>query len=75
MVFFLVALAAGILVLLAYVLGRQTGWIVMLLWNALGAVNYLPRLVAPGRQTPGRQLCAAFMIAAILTVLSRPRQP
>lgn len=73
-VFFLVALAAGILVLVAYVLERQGGWIVMLVWNVLGAVNYLPRLTAPSRQTPGLALCLAFVLAAILTVLSRPRQ-
>ncbi len=73
-VFFLVALAAGILVLVAYVLERQGGWIVMLVWNVLGAVNYLPRLMAPNRQTPGLALCLAFVLAVVLTVLSRPRR-
>ncbi len=72
-VFFIVALAAGILVLLGYLLERHTGWIVMLFWNGLGAVNYLPQLAAPNRQTPGPALFGAFVLAAILTVLSRPR--
>ena len=72
--FFLVALAAAILVLLVYLLNRQSGWMAMLAWNALGAINYFPHLVGANRQTPAMVLCAAFMAAAVFTVLSRPRR-
>ncbi len=72
--FFLVALAAGILVFLVYLLNRAVGWIGMLAWNALGAINYFPHLVGRGQQNTAIALCSAFIAAAVLSVLSRPRR-
>lgn len=72
--FFLVALAAGFVVLVTYLLNRRTGWIAMLAWNVLGAVNYFPHLVRTGQEMTAVALCSAFMAAAVFTVLSRPRR-
>ncbi len=61
-VFFLVALAAGVLVLVVYLFDRTIrGRMAMLVWNALGAYNYA------GRRP---WLFAAFLLAMLLTVLS-----
>lgn len=72
-IFFLVALVAGFLVLVAYLLNRRMGWMVMLAWNLLGAVNYFPRLVRADHQVLAVRLCLAFLVASVLTVMSRPR--
>ena len=71
--FFLVALVAGFLVLVAYLLNPRTGWMVMLAWNLLGAINYFPHLVRAGEQALAVRLCLAFLAASVLTVLSRSR--
>ena len=71
--FFLVALVAGVLVLVVYLLDRRIGWMAMLAWNTLGALNYLPHLARPGRQELAAVLCLAFLAAACCTVASRPR--
>ena len=72
-IFFLVALVAGIFVMVAYLLDRRMGWMVMLAWNLLGAVNYFPHLVRAGEQALAVRLCLAFLTASVLTVISRPR--
>lgn len=71
--FFLVALVAGVLVLVVYLLDRRIGWMAMLAWNTLGAFNYLPNLARPGQQEQALTLCLAFLAAACCTVVSRPR--
>ena len=70
---FLVALVAGIFVLVAYLLNPRTGWMVMLAWNLLGAINCFPDLVRAGEQALAVRLCLVFLAASLLTVLSRSR--
>ncbi len=66
--FLLIALAAGILVFLVYFFDdRVRGWLAMLIWNGLGAYNYS----GPRSQV----LCAIFVAAFVLTVLSGPLIP
>ncbi len=73
--FYLLALAAGILVLVAYLLRREAGWILMCAWNAVGAANFFPLSWKMRRLSAGLALTAVFAVMALLSYWSRPRLP
>jgi hypothetical protein len=64
--FLVVLFFAGCLVLMLYIFDRPRGWWPILLWNALGALNY----AAPRTEW----LCAAFVLVMVLLTVSAWRR-